>query len=43
VEKTGISKEESVLVYEDSVIVPGKSLIIPDGVKIKLLPLKKGM
>ncbi|XP_060606224.1 uncharacterized protein LOC132758565 [Ruditapes philippinarum] len=41
VEKTGISKEEFVLVYGESVISPGEYLEIPDGAKIKLIPLKK--
>ncbi|XP_060606220.1 uncharacterized protein LOC132758560 isoform X2 [Ruditapes philippinarum] len=42
VDATGISKQEFVLVYGESLIVPGnKNLCIPDGAKIKLLPSNK--
>jgi hypothetical protein len=42
VEETGISKEEFVLVYGESLIVPGNTHVyIPDGAKVKLF--KKGM
>jgi hypothetical protein len=44
VEKTGISKEEFVLVYGESLIEQeNEDLYIPDGAKLQLFPLEKGM